>query len=125
MQNENDQTLNELEDIFNREKQLLKAELEKTHVVLKKFQDEGPGSIIFGLKESHQHEIINLNNVMQEWKDQTDEEAKLLKNQRDEARDRGDKLDNNFKKLKLQLKTTQTLQEHNSKVLCQKLEKAK
>ena len=125
MQNENEQTLNELQDIFDRDQEALETELKKTQVLLKEFQDEGQGSIVFGLKESHEQEMKNMNNIMQEWKQQAEEESKSLKKQRDEAVDKADKLDQNLKKLKLQLKTTQTLQEHNSKILYQKLEKAK
>jgi len=48
-----------------------------------------------------------------------------LTTQRDEALDRAEKLDASLKKLKVQLKSNQSLQEQNNKILKEKLDKAK
>jgi len=51
--------------------------------------------------------------------------VETLTRQRDEANERAEKLDANLKKLKVQLKSNQGLQEQNSKILKEKLDKAK
>ena len=48
-----------------------------------------------------------------------------LVKQRDEAADRSDRLETSLKKLRVQLKSNQALQEQNSKMLKEKLDKAK
>ena len=77
------------------------------------------------IQRNHKIEIENLNKVMIEIKSKYTSEIHEVKKQRDDALQKIEMLEEQGKKLKLTLKTTQALQDQHTKILKQRMDVAK
>lgn len=110
--------------IIIKEKKVLEAKTEKSQeLFVQEFAQRDASAA--ELHTKFHKEIQGLKDLNDKMKLEHQKEVNDLKRQKDDAYDKVEKLDAQVKKLKVTLKTSQHLQEQNSKLLKEKLDKAK